>query len=253
MPCRPEGRPQKPPPSKYLCEISSASPRWFKTSSDGQFEKNTPENRSLIYSTRLRTSKAGRVRGIPARQTYKPGATINNAGPERKKLHRCCSGTIRLMVIFGRTSAIGKNRKDGGSNEWTRPRESEGDGDPSENNENGIYEFYAEEKHDGEELPEESNEEENPHGSDRDGDLSEHENEENGIYELDKEDEDARERPPRPSDEEENPHGSDSDIDSSEDEAQPFGTARVVPTGKESMSVGEFSETSWDASAQPSD
>ncbi|KAJ7699707.1 hypothetical protein B0H14DRAFT_3174002, partial [Mycena olivaceomarginata] len=34
-----------------------------------------------------------------------------------------------------------RDRKDGGSDEWTHPHGSEGDGDPSENEENGIYEF----------------------------------------------------------------------------------------------------------------
>ncbi|KAJ7805912.1 hypothetical protein B0H14DRAFT_2877828 [Mycena olivaceomarginata] len=34
-----------------------------------------------------------------------------------------------------------RDRKDGGSDEWTLPHGSEGEGDPSENEENGIYEF----------------------------------------------------------------------------------------------------------------
>ncbi|KAJ7831942.1 hypothetical protein B0H14DRAFT_3713041, partial [Mycena olivaceomarginata] len=54
-----------------------------------------------------------------------------------------------------------RDRKDGGSDKWTRRHGSEGDGDPSENDEND-----AEDKHDREELPEELNEE-IPHGSDR--------------------------------------------------------------------------------------
>jgi hypothetical protein len=76
----------------------------------------------------------------------------------------------------------------------------------------------------------ESDEEESPHGSDRDGDSSEDQDEENGIYELcglncdshapDEEEEDARERLPESSDEQEDSKSlqeSESDINPSED------------------------------------
>ncbi|KAJ7816225.1 hypothetical protein B0H14DRAFT_3744152 [Mycena olivaceomarginata] len=93
-----------------------------------------------------------------------------------------------------------RNPKDGGSDEWTRPRGSEGDYDPSENEENDV-----EEKHDGEELSEESDEEEIP-------------TDQTAMAIFRSTRTNRMERLPRSSDEEENLHGSDSDINSSEHE-----------------------------------
>ncbi|KAJ7790617.1 hypothetical protein B0H14DRAFT_2939072 [Mycena olivaceomarginata] len=137
-----------------------------------------------------------------------------------------------------------RDRKDGGLDKWTRPHGLEGDGDPSENDENGIYEFrgrIADQEEDARErLPRPSDQEDNPHGSDSDINSSEDEDEGIGIHELHglncdshalvEEEEDPGEELPGEWNAAENSkslHGSDSDGDSSEDEDEGNGICEL--------------------------